>query len=344
MKLLNNQKGIALFLVLWVLILLSVIVGEFSHAMRTEINIARNFRDEAQAYYFAQAGIYQAIFELIKTETKPPQIQGVEFDKKQDKSRWRINADIAAENFAEGSFKVKIDNESGKFDLNAADEDVLRIMLAPFKLDAHQKDVIVDSVQDWREEGNFHRLNGAKNDYYQSLPEPYSCKNAEFDSTEELLLVRGMTQEIYDGLKEMITVYRGDTYEDKRSVFGGGDYAKTAGKKKININAASAEVLRLLPKMTEEIIQNIMEYRKDKDFESEAEIAAVLGPGVQTALMPYITLKKYPFFTITSMGMLQDSDIRQVIRVLVEIDPAMDKKYRIVQWSDRYDFSKQSRN
>jgi general secretion pathway protein K len=254
MKLLENQNGIALFLVLWVLILLSVIVGEFSHAMRTEVNIARNFRDEAQAYYIAQAGIYQAIFELIKTETKPPQLQGVESDKKQDKTRWRINADIVAENFAEGSFKVKIDNESGKIDINAAGEDMLRMMLAPFNSDSHQKDVIADSVQDWREGGNFHRVNGAKNDYYQSLPEPYSCKNAEFDSIEELLLVRGMTQEIYDGLKEMITVYRGDTYADKRSIFGGGEYTKAAEKKKININAASSEVLRLLPKITEEII------------------------------------------------------------------------------------------
>lgn len=344
MKPIENQKGIALFLVLWVLVLLSVIVGEFSHAMRTEVNIARNFRDETIAYYIAEAGIYRAIFELIQTETKPPQIQGVEFDKKKDKIRWRVNADIPEEDFTGGSFRVRIDNESGKFDLNAADEDVLRMMLAPFNLDSHHKDVITDSVQDWREEGNLHRLNGAKNDYYQSLPEPYSCKNADFDSVEELMLVRGMTQEIYDGLKEMITVYRGDTYADKHAVFGGGAYARAAEKKKININAASADVLHLLPQMTEEIIQNIMEYRKDKDFESDAEIAAVLGPGVQTALMPYITLKKYPFFTITSVGMVQDSGIRQVIRVLVEIDPALDKKYRIVQWSDRYDFSKQSRN
>ena len=62
---------------------------------------------------------------------------------------------------------------------------------------------------DWRDKDNLHRLNGAEDDYYLSLPQPYKCKNGDFTSIEELLLVRGVTPEIfYGGLKDMVAVYQ----------------------------------------------------------------------------------------------------------------------------------------
>ena len=61
MKAFRNEKGIALFLVLWVLTLLSVIAGEFCFAMRTEVNMTRNFKGQTEAYYIALAGMNRAI-------------------------------------------------------------------------------------------------------------------------------------------------------------------------------------------------------------------------------------------------------------------------------------------
>ena len=43
-----EQKGVALIMVLWVVTILSVVVLEFSSAMRTEVNITRNFQEELQ--------------------------------------------------------------------------------------------------------------------------------------------------------------------------------------------------------------------------------------------------------------------------------------------------------
>ena len=60
----NNDKGIALLLVLSVITLLTVICAEFSWTMRTETVITRNFRDGEQAAYCAEAGINKAIVEL----------------------------------------------------------------------------------------------------------------------------------------------------------------------------------------------------------------------------------------------------------------------------------------
>ena len=57
----------ALFLVLWVLTLLSVIVGEFCYTMRTEINITRNFKEGTESYYISVAGLNRTIAELLKS-------------------------------------------------------------------------------------------------------------------------------------------------------------------------------------------------------------------------------------------------------------------------------------
>ena len=68
---LKNENGIALFMVLWVLMLLSVIVGEFCYAMRTEVNVTRNFKEQTQGYYIALGGLNRAIGELVRNEFIP---------------------------------------------------------------------------------------------------------------------------------------------------------------------------------------------------------------------------------------------------------------------------------
>ncbi len=48
-SLLRSQRGLALVVVLWVLILLSLIAASFTKTTRTEINVTRNIIDNANA-------------------------------------------------------------------------------------------------------------------------------------------------------------------------------------------------------------------------------------------------------------------------------------------------------
>ena len=61
----RNSRGVALIMVLWVIAILTVVVLEFSFAMRTEVNITKNFKEELQLYGIAQGGVQRAIAELI---------------------------------------------------------------------------------------------------------------------------------------------------------------------------------------------------------------------------------------------------------------------------------------
>ena len=333
--LLKSENGIVLFLVLWVLTLLSVIVGEFCHAMRTEVNITRNFKEETQSYYIAMAGVNRAIAELIRNETMSQKARYPDSEEEEEEIRWRVNTDIPAIYFGDGQFEVKIGNESGKVDINRADARLLRMMLNGFDLEDSDKDVIVDSILDWRDKNSLHRLNGAEDDYYRSLPEPYECKDDDFDCVEELLLVRGVTAEIfYGGLRDMVTVYQGKDSRYRRA----SRRTRRAGVNKININAASSPMLRSLPQMTDDLVQDIIEYRKEDDFKSLTELPPIVGPDVYRAIASYITLQASPYFTIKSVGTVEGGQTCQGVQAMVEINTRLKKGYRMIQWVDGLEY------
>jgi len=323
--LLKSEKGIVLFLVLWILTLLSVIVGEFCHAMRTEVNITRNFKDETQSYYIAMAGVNRAIAELIRNEVmsqraRHPDTREEEEQEDEEEIKWEVNTDIPVIDFGEGQFKVTIGNESGKIDINRADDRLLKMMLSGFDLEDSDKDVIVDSILDWRDKNDLHRINGAEDDYYRSLPEPYECKDDDFDCVEELLLVRGVTAEMFYGkLRHMVTVY-------------------LSGSNKININAASVTMLRSLPRLTDDLVRDIVEYRTEDSFKSLTELLPIVGSEVYRAILPYITLKNSPYFTIESVGTVERGKTYQGVQAMVEINTKLKKGYRLIQWVDGLEY------
>ncbi|MBJ6726634.1 type II secretion system minor pseudopilin GspK [Geomesophilobacter sediminis] len=163
-----------------------------------------------------------------------------------------------------GKLTVTIEEESGKLNLNTiglpkgpdttnfpmAQELFRQLKLAPELLDA---------VVDWIGDPTVApQPNGAKSPYYNTLKPPYDAKGDKLDSVEELGLVKGFTPEIVAKLKPYVTV------------FGGGQ-AETSTK--INVNTAPREVLAALdPKMTDDYVSRILEWRKTKPIKNLNEV------------------------------------------------------------------------
>lgn len=332
-SILKDQNGIALFLVLWVLMLLSVIVGEFCSAMRTEVNITRNFKEQTQALYFAEAGLNRAIAELLKNGGRPMPVPAENPDgtTEEDQIRWRINSSIGPIPFAEGGFEIRIENESGKVNLNRAGRPLLRLMLSSFELTDTEKDVIVDSILDWRDADDLHQLNGAENDYYRQLLQPYDCKNGDFDSVAELLLVRGVSKELFHGgLKFIISVAQKSEVRITTRRRG-----KTKDSRfnydRINLNAASPRMLLSLPQMTEELAQSIIEYRQEGDFISLGDLALIVGSDVYGEVSRFLTLQNTPYYTIQSIGRIDGSRAKKGVQVLLKLDVGEKNGYQILE-------------
>jgi len=333
-----QEEGFALFLVLWVLMFLSVIVGEFCYAMRTELNIARNFKEATQAYYAARAGLCQGLKMVIENELRPQEIMRIEEEVQtgdemdgEGRDQVRINVKLPPAPFGRAGYELMIGNESGKVNLNQAGPELLMMMLNGFEMDEGDREVIVDSIQDWRDEDDLHRVNGAETDYYKGLRPPYEAKNGPFDSVEELLLVKGVTPELfYRGLKDLVTVYPSPNepgFSMRRRGAGGDPH-------RININAASPQVLLALPGMTEDLVRALLEYRESQDFLAESDVVGVVGPDVFRMMQPFVTLQLNPYYTLTATGLLPDSHVRQTVEMLVEIDSRYPKQYRVVRWID----------
>ena len=213
------ERGIALMLVLWVLILLSIMVFEFCHTMRIEAIITKNFKEGEKSYYLAQAGINRAIIEIVKTKSAVKKFKGSkksmvkaeeeDIDEEEEElNEWKPREEPYVFPFEDGECEVKISDEGSKINLNWIAKKAKRnrklltdILENSCGLEGEERDVIVDSIIDWVDKDHNHLLNGAEDEYYESLEDPYECRDGEFVVTEELLLVRGVTEEIYYGSK-----------------------------------------------------------------------------------------------------------------------------------------------
>ena len=151
-------------------------------------------------------------------------------------------------------------SESGRINLNRVSEPFLRKVIKYFVETGEQRDILVDSILDWRDPDDFHRMNGAENDYYRSLPEPYDCKNGDFDSVEELLLVRGMTPELFYGKKGEDQEAPVIGLKDIFTVFSTVD--------RVDVNSAPAEVLTALFGFPFQLAKTVTEARGEGGFSS----------------------------------------------------------------------------
>ena len=66
----SRERGVAFVLVLWVIAMLSILLGSFALVARTENLQSRHLFDTTQARYAAEAGLNLAIFELRKARPR----------------------------------------------------------------------------------------------------------------------------------------------------------------------------------------------------------------------------------------------------------------------------------
>src|SRR5207244_11419981 len=95
------------------------------------------------------------------------------------------------------SSAYRLSDEQARLNLNASPPDRLDQLLLGFGLPKSNRDTINDSLQDWRDANDDHRLNGAESDdYYLKLPVPYRAHNANLESVSALLQIKGAPPEI----------------------------------------------------------------------------------------------------------------------------------------------------
>lgn len=204
---LAGRRGIALIMVLWVVTLLALIAASFSSTTRSELELARNLVDGAKAEALAEAGLYQAILGLSGQGAGPSGDPG-------GAQPWRVDGTIYAWRFGAGEVRVAIEDEGGKIDLNASQDEILRGLFRTITLDDDgrtldglEADSLADAIIDFRDEDSLRHVNGAEDRDYDAAGLEHDAKDEPFELVEELTQVLGMTQEIYRAVAPALTVH-----------------------------------------------------------------------------------------------------------------------------------------
>lgn len=191
----EDDRGVILIALLWILTILSVIALSFSRETFVEVGAARNSRDLADSYYIARAGIAATIYQLYQKSYLSQMSPADALSQQPD----AIDFGKVTGKFGDGEYEVDVQDESGKINVNTVGEEQLKALVAVIGIPEPDADIIVDSILDWKDLDKIARQNGAEDEYYQSLQPPYLAKNGVLGTVEELLLVRGVTPEYYYG-------------------------------------------------------------------------------------------------------------------------------------------------
>ncbi len=334
-------------MVLWVVTVLSVIVLEFAFGMRTEVNITQHYREEVELYAYAEGGIQRAIAELIyknnsqiqqmrrrpTTEEIPP-----------EKKEWTTDGKVYVLPYDRGTCEIRITGEAGKVNINTVTDATLRKIIGQFGLEGEARDVATDSILDWIDPDDFIRINGAENDYYRSLKEPYDCKNAKMDSIEELLLVRGITPDLFYGKKAMKKDEGGEAGSEGQTGGVGSEgqtglrdiFSVYSSGEMIDINSASVPVLKTVLGIPTGMARSVAKAREEKPFLNQQDLVLRVPEMASLAGQTPVTYQSaIPYYTVEARGKGKEGGAAQGIKVIVKIDPAERNGYKIIQRVDR---------
>ena len=284
---------------LWCLALLSVLVIGMLHTSRLDLMVVKHHGDGIQAHYLALAGIEKAKALLYqdaldrrrsgKNHTgdlydAPPLFRDVKLGRGQFRVFRQARSDEG------GGVLYGIADEESRLNISTATAEELGKIY-------RMTPEIAAAIQDWRDEDNTVTPNGAEADYYLSLRPPYLPQNGPFQTTRELLMVRGVTRELLlgedanqNGLLDPEEDDGNDAPppDNRDGILDAGwsgivtaDSAvantSASGAERVNVQEADQNALSGVSGISADLAKAIVAYREKKKLENIADLLDVVA-------------------------------------------------------------------
>lgn len=318
-----NKNGIALVTTLLIIALLVAVVVEFNRIAIAEADVTKNFGDEKKILY-ATISAVDVIRELLRLEG----IYSRSDTLLDTWSRSGMYFNSAGTMFDEGKVDGKITDEDGKIHVNSLVDDkgnfdqthkaIWERLLSQtrFALTEQEMNTIIHGIKDWIDKDDeISGVYGAESTFYMGLG--YLCANGPLNSLEDMLLISGISEDIFygnqyrEGIRPYFTVY---------------------GGRKINFNTAPIPVIMALSNdMTEDIALEIDAFRRDDANKSDLESKnwyRKIWPFATPLPESHLTASSNAF-TVYLKGTLRES-IKEVIAVITRSESAA----RIEYWKE----------
>lgn len=287
-----RQNASILVGLLWCLALLAIMAVGVLHTARLDLQVGKNYGDRIQAHYLALAGIEKAKALLYRDA--------------QDRSRTRKNhsgnlyndaSQFREVEFGRGVFSVVrrgradegggiifgVSDEESRLNLNTATADELA------KLQNLTPDVAT-AIVNWR--GGDSTTGAAEAQYYAGLQPPYQPRNGPFQTVRELLMVRGVTPDLFFGRDVHQNEFLAAGEDNSTSSIDSADLGwagiltvdstvqnlNAAGEDRVNLQTADENALTAVNGITPQVARAIVAYRGQHQFQSIADLLDVSPP------------------------------------------------------------------
>lgn len=243
---LRRQRGVALVVVLWILLLVTISTGAYTLMARMDMLEAHTVLSGTQARLAAEAGVNFAVLSL--------QDPNVEARLIPDGRSYFVD-------YRGMEVEIQVTDERGKVDINRANEQTLVQLFTGHGLDEGDAVLLAAAVADWIDGDEATRVDGAEWPEYELAGLAVGPANRPFVIAEEVLQVIGMPWELFEKMEPGLTVFSESAAPDPAF--------------------APVEALLALPDMTPEDALNLVEQRHSQESLDGMQIAL---PGGQTVM------------------------------------------------------------
>lgn len=273
---LGNNSGVALIITLSIIAVLVTTTLELNRKARSSIYLARIYRERIQLHHMAVSGVHAAMALLI-ADKENSDIDSIQEDWADAETIETLLLELP---FDHGNLRVSIEDELGKIQINALVnypegkvfnvaqrrmwENFLDLAIPSLdRTDDTAPGPIINALKDWLDFGDddlITGLSGAESEYYLDLDPAYACQNGPLNHLNELLLVKGVNAELFEGVGGIPGI---GSYMTVWGLSESGDNEYTF-KGAININTADLPVIAaILPAENEHLAPSIFAYREE---------------------------------------------------------------------------------
>jgi type II secretory pathway component PulK len=183
MKTGTHHTGLALVAVLWIVAVMTAIIAMVNQTSRLERKMARGAADEVRCKWACRAGTESAIAILNEDLRDTDCLSDLWSDNPED-----LN-DVPLERCR---YTVRVIDEASKLNINTLTRE--QLLALPY-----MEEDIADAILDWRDRDDEPQSGGVETGYYANLAIPYTIRNGPLKTIRELLLVKGVTEELLFG-------------------------------------------------------------------------------------------------------------------------------------------------
>jgi general secretion pathway protein K len=260
---LKNNRGRALLMTILIISLILIITLRFNTSMRSSLTNAANLQDAIALDNMAKS-VFNSARAVLSVDAEESGFDTLH----EDWANLAAAAQFFAVFFDRGRGGMNITDHSGRLQVNSLlqkkedawiiNEEQKKIWInllsaEEFELAEDEALNIVEAIIDWIDEDDEPLgFGGAESSYYQGLDSPYAPRNGPMEFIEELLLISGISNELYFGTNEIPGLANLVTPHG------------TDGK--ININTADAFVLGALSdQIDQDMVDGMLTYREDEE-------------------------------------------------------------------------------